>query len=135
MKPRCRIGRLAVVVTASLAWFAISNHCAIGSLPAKQAAGHHGCHGEEPDNPEEPAGHDTPCCKTLAATPVSMLKASAAQLSTLPPLPFAILGTAAIPAAHDSGRTLTDTGPPGGNSFAESVLQRSLLAHAPPLVS
>ena len=26
-----------------------------------------------------------------------------------------------------------DTGPPAANSFAESVLQRSILAHAPPL--
>jgi hypothetical protein len=25
-----------------------------------------------------------------------------------------------------------DTGPPGAHSFAESVLQRSILAHAPP---
>jgi hypothetical protein len=31
------------------------------------------------------------------------------------------------------GATL-DTGPPGATSFAELVLQRSILAHAPPIV-
>ena len=30
---------------------------------------------------------------------------------------------------------LLDTGPPGAHSFAELILQRSLLAHAPPFLA
>jgi hypothetical protein len=30
---------------------------------------------------------------------------------------------------------LLDTGPPGARSFAELILQRSLLAHAPPILA
>jgi hypothetical protein len=37
-------------------------------------------------------------------------------------------------AQHHVAPLLLDTGPPGACSFAELILQRSLLAHAPPVL-
>jgi hypothetical protein len=34
---------------------------------------------------------------------------------------------------HATSPLLLDTGPPGARSFAELILQRSILAHAPPV--
>jgi hypothetical protein len=81
---------------------------------------------------KKPATH-LPCCKDLravAAPAVKSVAAVAAQLVgsqdyvtefSLPP-PHLVIETFAL-----------DTGPPGAITFAESVLQRSVLAHAPPV--
>ena len=75
----------------------------------------------------------TPCCKEVRAV-------VAKSLSKV--LTFALRDTDRIDYAREifvrPPRMLTDvmgldTGPPGSLSFAESVLQKSMLAHAPPV--
>ena len=74
------------------------------------------------------------CCKVLRATLASptgkqiaaahfhfVLHAYVTALFPLPPTCAVLLPLG------------LDTGPPAGGSFAESVLQRSILAHAPPV--
>jgi hypothetical protein len=81
---------------------------------------------------KKPATH-LPCCKDLraVASPVAKSVAAVAKQSVgsqdyaaevfLPPPPRVAIEMFAL-----------DTGPPGAITFAESVLQQSILAHAPP---
>jgi hypothetical protein len=124
-------------------WFAANNHCAFAlpsSLPAKAAA-HHGMpavcpmHAKQPgDQPQKQNGClDLPCCNSLQAPAVASTKLIG------PPLWAGLFVAFFTPAfnADDSDLVrvafISDTGPPGESSFAELVLQRSILAHAPPV--
>ena len=74
-----------------------------------------------------------PCCKDLRAVASPVVKSVAAVAKQivgsqdyaaeifLPPAPHVAIETFAL-----------DTGPPRATTFAESVLQRSIFAHAPP---
>jgi hypothetical protein len=83
-----------------------------------------------------PAKHDDrsrdmPCCKTLrAVTPVKISVAA----NTLDFVLKDYFQNETLPEILPPPRSLLalDTGPPGALSFSESVLQRSILAHAPP---
>jgi len=75
------------------------------------------------------------CCKDLravAAPAVKNMTASASQVIGVEDYAVAMFLT---PPRLTMGLLLLDTGPPPSRSFAESILQRSLLAHAPPAVS
>jgi hypothetical protein len=126
---------LALFITA--AWFSISNHCALGALQQASAMQVPKCHAVAPENPA-PAKHEqksgVECCKVLRAT----LLGPSSNLVAGDTLSFApcVYVLSFIPAVDQSqlGRLCEwDTGPPGAASFAESVLQRSILAHAPPV--
>jgi hypothetical protein len=136
----CRIalGRTRQSLTALLTiatWFCLSNHCALGfgmarselARPAEAGA----CPMHSAPAKEKPASN-VPCCKDLrAVTAKSVANANRApmQSSGAPDYAAEIIW----PTLHLAVQVLAlDTGPPGTFSFAESVLQRSLLAHAPP---
>ncbi|PYL43613.1 MAG: hypothetical protein DME29_06495 [Verrucomicrobia bacterium] len=134
---RTRALRLPLVLLIAAAWFGISNHCALGALQHASAMQLPKCHASNPENPA-PAKHnqksEVECCKVLRAT---LLVASSSFVAgdTLSFAPY-IYVLRFIPAADQSqlGRFCEwDTGPPGAASFAESVLQQSILAHAPPV--
>jgi hypothetical protein len=133
--------RWTTVTLAAVSWLAVSNHCALGLAtvgmhqPAAVSA-HDCCASEVPTQPRPGKDPATPCCKTLQALSVSPAKSFEASVTTFvgAPLPFSAL-TIATPRAALVAHRILDTGPPGGKTFAESVLQRSLLAHAPPFLS
>jgi hypothetical protein len=132
--------RWATVTLTAISWLAISNHCALG-LAAIERHGpetviaHDCCAGEMPTKPKPAKNANAPCCKTLRATS-AIAKAWQAGDVTFAGAPFdfppAILNEPRVP---KTARRFLDTGPPGAGSFAESVLQRSLLAHAPPFLT
>jgi hypothetical protein len=78
-------------------------------------------------------GRDMPCCKTLRAI-------TTVKISVMPDVidcglqPYFIIAT--LPEISRPPRSVfpLDIGPPGALSFSESVLQRSILAHAPPFL-
>jgi len=76
-----------------------------------------------------------PCCKLLLATLNDNAKTVQNASSNF--LPIQSLAFVELISADDAQfhcRALElDTGPPGSRSFAELILQRSILAHAPPL--
>jgi hypothetical protein len=74
-----------------------------------------------------------PCCKTLRA--VTTVKITVAA-NTLNFVLKAYFLDATLPEISQPARPLValDTGPPDAPSFSESVLQRSILAHAPPVL-
>ncbi|HEY8669197.1 MAG TPA: hypothetical protein VIL63_00015, partial [Terriglobales bacterium] len=93
----------------------------------------HSCHGMGSDHgpSKQKSDGDVECCKVLRATLNGSVNfasydawAFTLQLLFVSPGPLLEPVRSALPLE-------LDTGPPGG-SFAETVLQRSILAHAPP---
>ena len=86
---------------------------------------------KKPVAKKKPATH-LPCCKDLRAVAspvVQSVGAVAKQLLGSQDYRAEIF----LPPPHVAIETFAfDTGPPGAITFAESVLQRSILAHAPP---
>ncbi|MEN3369803.1 MAG: hypothetical protein V7609_1946 [Verrucomicrobiota bacterium] len=92
------------------------------TMPAKQA----------PAKPDQK--RDIECCKILRATLLTLSKNLAAA-DTLTFVSHAYVALPVLRAIESKPISIFewDTGPPGAGSFAELVLQRSLLAHAPPV--
>ena len=128
------IARSLIIAIAICSWFAISNHCAFARLATKTDSVRIGCpfHSKPAKQGKPAAGAQ--CCKILrAVTPVGTkswarddAKLSGADgYNSEHALVIAYSQTTEVPLS-------LDTGPPGVRSFAELILQRSLLAHAPP---
>lgn len=120
------------------AWFVASNHCVLATttVPSKANVGTQ-CpmHAQKQHAPQHQKGNgcgDLPCCKNLQATTLTTAKAIAKPvwLGALQPFFPHVIDAAEVQARQMS--VILDTGPPGENSFVQSVLQRSILAHAPP---
>lgn len=133
---RNRVFRLPVIVIGVLAWLAVSNHCAIAAVEGTANKPMPSCHGA-PTEEHAPGNHEhesgVECCKVLRAT----LLTASTDLAAYDALTFTshsyVVGILPMAADPQTSRLIEwDTGPPGLNSFAESVLQRSVLAHAPP---
>ena len=122
------------MLIAAFGWLAISNHCVLGMVGSvKAVATPPACHGV-PHAPGKSDSDQAPCCKVLRATielSKPLVAYDSSNFSLQPDLARLI-----ILADHlASLRPLElDTGPPRYESFAESVLQRSILAHAPPFL-
>src|SRR4030081_1390439 len=81
---------------------------------------------------QKPAPH-LPCCKDLRAVASPVMKSVAAFAQQLVDSQE-YAAEISLPPPHLAIELFTlDTGPPGALTFAESVLQRSILAHAPPV--
>jgi hypothetical protein len=134
-----RAVQVGVSLVAFSAYALAANRCAFvptddeDAHPSSQAhvPAHEGCPGHE-----SPGESDTQCCKTF---PTAWI-AAAKNLVGFDTFSFASHSyfTAAVVHPLDQARVKLhplelDTGPPFATSFVESVLQRSLLAHAPPL--
>jgi hypothetical protein len=118
-----------VVVTMAVAWFFAANHCALAAVESlgKQNAEHACCHSDQGTTEPFP----TQCCKALAAPVPQATVAPAVHLDELQPA--WIQASRVQVAAEISMVVAFDTGPPRrSTSFAVLVLNRSLLAHAPP---
>ena len=141
MKQRlsARLFSATISLVALAAWFVASNHCALANVVPKAAepASEHSHCGSSPqstDNEEKGGECDgSKCCKSLSVPTLAFAKTVVSCDNALFVAndylagDFASLGT-----HHDAPICELDTGPPVTPSFAESVLQRSLRAHAPP---
>lgn len=134
-----RAAHATLSLLAIAVWFLAANHCAVASFAPKApvaSAEHEGCPGHPaPAGNQESDGCDgSSCCKSLIA-PFVLAKAvvsyDAFSFSTED---FPAVSGLNPGAQHVTSIEEVDTGPPGATSFAESVLQRSVLAHAPPFV-
>ena len=126
--------RWSTVLLMIAAWVCLSNHCALGlNAPPPDSVAEAGqCPMHSAPAKQKPATH-LPCCKDLRAVASPVVKSVAAVAKQivgsqdyaaeifLPPAPHVAIETFAL-----------DTGPPRATTFAESVLQRSIFAHAPP---
>ena len=135
---RSRLFSATLSLVALAAWLLASNHCVLaGVMPvAKEAVATSHCHGSSDAPAPEEKERDcdgSKCCNLLSAPSLAFAKDVVSYDATLftaaDHLAFEQCGGAC---AHAAQIAEIDTGPPRGDSFAESVLQRSILAHAPP---
>ena len=121
----------AVVLTLA-AWFSLSNHCALGAVTPVSEAASSSCPMHSAPAKKKPATK-TPCCKDVRAVVAKSVTASAAggRLIVVRDYATEIFAQQPVRVVIEFGNL--DTGPPGWVSFAESVLQESMLSHAPPV--
>jgi hypothetical protein len=126
--------RGAIIVVAICSWFAVSNHCAFAALATKKELGQAGCPFHSKPAQQEQPSTGAQCCKILRAIAPVVTKSwmrdhanfSSADLSLEEWVCVQYSRIALAP-------RYLHTGPPNARSFAELVLQRSLVAHAPPV--
>lgn len=140
-RPLTRLLGTTITLLTVVAWFLAANHCAVACLAAPMAAApeaHEHCAGAS----DIPAGQEQPndcdglnCCKSLSA-PASFAKKLAGYDKAFYTLKdYVVSEFVFADEQHEASISELDTGPPPAHCFAESVLQRSLLAHAPPSLS
>jgi hypothetical protein len=124
---------LTVLLTIT-AWVLLSNHCALSAVTLPVGAGVEasGCPMHSAPAKKKPAAK-FPCCKDLRAVAAKAVASAApASIRFVGAQDYAVEILVSPPRVA-IGIDGLDTGPPGAFSFAESVLQQSILAHAPPL--
>ena len=130
-----------ITLLTVVAWFLAANHCAVASLAAPLTdtpTGHEHC----PASSSAPAGKEQPndcdglnCCKSLSAPASFAKKLVGYDKAFYTPKDYIVSEIVFASEQHEASISELDTGPPPAHGFAESVLQRSLLAHAPPSLS
>jgi hypothetical protein len=141
------IVRSASVAIAICSWFAISNHCALAAVVAcgpgcqpvslhRQDADAMQCpfHSKPAQQKQEPS--QLQCCKILRAVVFAQTKSWARNDAKSFDVDLRVEEVTLVALlANAQASWSLDTGPPGVRSFAELILQRSVLAHAPPAVA
>ena len=139
--------RYMVVAVVICSWFAISNHCAFAALAAcgsgcqpaslhRQDADATQCPFHSKPAKQKPEPSQLQCCKILRAVVFAQTKSWARDDAQYSDVGFRVEEFAHLAFSRNTQRSSSlDTGPPGAHSFAELILQRSLLAHAPPAVA
>ncbi len=130
------VGRSATVAIAICSWLAISNHCAFSALAAPVGETQSACpfHSKPAKQKKHSAG--VQCCKTLRAVVPTVAKSWTRNDTDFSDVDLYFEELALIAYSHNKPPPLLlDTGPPGAPTFAELILQRSLLAHAPPILT
>ena len=121
----------AVVLTLA-AWFSLSNHCALGAVAPVSEAASGPCPMHSAPAKKKPATK-TPCCKDVRAVVAKGVTASAAGVRLIVVGDYATEIFAQQPVHVVIEFENLNTGPPNCFGFAESVLQESTFAHAPPV--
>ncbi|MEI9898445.1 MAG: hypothetical protein WDN28_32450 [Chthoniobacter sp.] len=128
------ISRFLVVAVMLFSWLLVTNHCALGQMQAANGEHAH-CHpAKDADGKKAPADGMRECCRTMKAS------LSGETVVKFDPAPVQLLAAAFLealnaPVASPALEVFRDHGPPHVSSFAEIVLQRSLLSHAPPFLA
>ena len=137
------LGRSLAVAAVICSWLALSNHCAVAALGARGIVHPALDHRQDADATECPF-HSKPvkpkeqpsqmqCCRILRAVVPIVTKSWARDDAKFSDVDLRSEEFALIALLRSSLVPLfLDTGPPATHSFAELILQRSLLAHAPP---
>jgi len=133
MKASMRCVAVAITICS---WFSISNHCAFAAMATKDDSAQAACpFHSKPEKQKEQSSH-VQCCKVLRAVVPTISKSWARSDSVFSDIDFRFEYHRLLAHFRDAlAPLLLDTGPPGAHSFAELILQRSLLAHAPPTVA
>ena len=130
------IVRSVTVAITIFSWLAISNHCAFGAIADRDRETQNACpFHSEPVKPQPPPS-GTQCCKILRAVVPVVTKSWARDDAKVSGVDLRVDEFALVAHSHTTHTTpaplFLDTGPPKARTFAELILQGSLLAHAPP---
>ena len=129
-----RTSRWATVLVTITAWMLLSNHCALGlsGIVPESGSDPDGCPMHSAPGEKKPATNLL-CCKDLRAVATKTVKRVAVLGAEFAGIQNYVVATFLPPLRLTSAPMLAlETGPPRSLSFAESILQRSILAHAPP---
>ena len=127
--------RYAGVAIAICAWIAVSNHCAFAALAAEIDKPQTECPFHSKPAKQKEQSSQVQCCKILRAVVFAKTKDWARDDAKFCDGNFPVQARAFVPYSLRVVAPLSlDTGPPGAFSFAELILQSSLLAHAPPVL-
>src|SRR4029077_17282524 len=124
--------RVAGVALGFCSWIAISNHCAFAAIATTIDLTQSACPFHSKPAKEKQQSSQVQCCKILRAVALAKTKSWARDDAKLSTVDLCLRERALIARSLSTLPLLLDTGPPGARSFAELILQRSLLAHAPP---
>jgi len=127
------IRQWATVFLTIAAWLLLSNHCALdlNGAVVETDSQLSGCPMHSAPAKGKPAAN-LPCCKELRAIASHAGKKVAAGASPFVGVRDYVAAIFLVPPRVTARVPVLDTGPPHSLSFAESILQRSILAHAPP---
>jgi hypothetical protein len=127
--------RWVIVTVAICSWIAISNHCAFAAIGPHIDTTQTECpfHSKPARQKEQPS--HVQCCKILRAVIFAQSKGWERDDAKFSDTNFSVeTGAFFLCSIQAVTPLLLDTGPPPDPfSFAELILQQSLLAHAPPL--
>ena len=129
-----RAGARSLIAAITIcSWIAVSNHCAFAAVATQIDKAQTECpFHSKPAKQKEQSSH-VRCCKVLRAVVFAKTKDWARDDAKFCDANFpAQAGTLLAYSPRAVAPLLLDTGPPGTFSFAELILQRILLAHAPP---
>ena len=121
------------VAIAICSWIAVSNHCAFAAVASEINKAQTECpfHSKPAKQKEPPS--QVQCCKVLRAVFFAKTKDWARNDAKFCDANFPVqAGAFVVCWSRAVAPLLLDTGPPCAFSFAELILQSSLLAHAPP---
>jgi hypothetical protein len=128
--------RCVGVAIAICSWIAISNHCAFAAVATKNDSAQAACPFHSKPEKQKHENPQLQCCKVLRAILPIVAKSWAPSERDFSDIHFPFEECRLLARFRDAlAPLLLDTGPPGAFSFAELILQRSLLAHAPPTVA
>jgi len=127
--------RCAAVAIAICSWMAVSNHCAFAAVAPENDKAQTECPFHSKPGKQKEQSSQVQCCKVLRAVVLAKTK-SWARDGKFCDANFHVQASAFIVyPSRAVAPLLLDTGPPGAFSFAELILQRTLLAHAPPFLA
>ena len=125
------------VAIAICSWIAVSNHCAFAAVATENHSAQTECPFHTKPAKQKEQSSQVQCCKVLRAIVFAKTKDWARNDAKFSNANFPLQAAALVvypPRAV--APLLLDTGPPRHVlSFTELILQRSILAHAPPIGS
>ena len=134
--------RTVAVLMALFGWLVLSNHCALSEMLAGRAASapsadggccHQNSAPRNDEKPRPPVPHG--CCKTLKVAMPDGAKLPSAATAELTPVLVELFQMLSLVLDSENAAALS-TGPvPDVPDFADLVLNRSLLSHAPPALA
>ena len=117
-------------------WIAVSNHCAFAAVATEINKAQTECPFHSKPAKQKEQSSQVQCCKILRAVVFAKTKDWARNDAKFCDANFPVQsGAFIVYSSRTVAPLLLDTGPPGAFSFAELILQRSLLAHAPPFLA
>ena len=133
---RSRIVQLAIVPFMMFSWIAISNHCAFGAVATKSEPSQSECPFHSKPAKQKEQSTQVQCCKILRAVVSTAGKSWTRDHTSFSDVdPYFEKLVLIVTSRNALLPLLLDPGPPGARSFSELILQRSILAHAPPFLA
>jgi hypothetical protein len=127
--------RCVGVAIAICSWIAVSNHCAFAAVATEINTAQTECPFHSKPAKQKEQSSQVQCCKILRAVVFAKTKDWARHDAKFSDVNFPVQKGFVAYSWRAVPPLLLDTGPPGAFSFAELILQSSLLAHAPPFVA